>query len=333
MNVHVRKARVFDDAENNRGFATDVLTGLTTVPKSMPPKYFYDERGSELFEEITKLTEYYPTRTEISILKTNADAIAALVPPDAAMIEFGAGSAAKTRILLDAAPQISAYVPVDISGEFLAGTAAQLRKDRPNLLVLPVEADFTQPFALPAAIGTRPRVGFFPGSTIGNFEPHEANALLHHAAAILGPDALFIIGIDLVKDPEVLTLAYNDRAGVTAAFNLNLLTRINRELDGDFDPAKFCHRAFYNQDRRRIEMHLVSKSRQKVHVGGKTIEFRRGETIHTENSYKYTLEAFLSHASAAGWTSAATWTDPRNFFAVLALRSRGVTGPRPVPAI
>jgi dimethylhistidine N-methyltransferase len=333
MNVYVRKPRIFDDAENNRSFATDVLTGLTTVPKSVPPKYFYDERGSELFEEITKLTEYYPTRTEISVLKTHADAIAALVPPDAAVIEFGAGSAAKTRIILDAAPQISAYVPVDISGDFLAGTAARLREDRPNLLVLPVEADFTQPFALPAALGTRPRVGFFPGSTIGNFEPHEANALLHHAAAILGPGALFIIGIDLVKDPEVLTLAYSDRAGVTAAFNLNLLTRINRELGGDFDPSKFCHRAFYNQDRRRIEMHLVSKSRQKVHVGGKTIEFRRGETIHTENSYKYTLEGFLSHASAAGWISAATWTDPRNFFAVLALRSRSVTAPRPVSAI
>ena len=235
------------------------------------------------------------------------------------MVEFGAGSAAKTRILLRAAPQVSAYVPVDISGEFLASAAQRLRQNLPQLRIFPVEADFTQPFVLPAALGAQPRIGFFPGSTIGNFEPHEANRLLRHAAAMLGPGALFIVGVDLVKDPDVLNRAYNDSAGVTAAFNLNILLRINRELAGEFNPANFRHRAFYNQEQRRVEMHLVSLVRQKVRVCGKAIEFRRGETIHTENSYKYTVELFRSYASCAGWASIATWRDDRNYFSVHAL--------------
>ncbi len=332
MNVVVRKPRTPAASDAERGFAADVLDGLLADPKQLPPKYFYDQRGSELFEQITKLPEYYPTRTEIGILESNAGGIAKLIPADAAVVEFGAGSAAKTRIMLDAAPQISAYVPVDISGEFLAGTASRLQQDRPNLRVLPVEADFTKPFALPASLGTQPRVGFFPGSTIGNFEPHEANTLLRHAAAMLGPGALFIVGVDLVKDPEVLTAAYNDCAGVTAAFNLNLLARINRELGGDLNLDNFRHRAFYNQDKRRIEMHLVSLARQKVRVSGKAIDFRRGETIHTENSYKYTVELFLSHASGAGWASVATWLDERNYFSVIALRARAAAkGTRRVP--
>jgi dimethylhistidine N-methyltransferase len=319
----VRKPRAPALGDAERAFAADVLAGLAADPKQLPPKYFYDRRGSELFERITTLPEYYPTRIEIGILEAHAGAIAKLIPADAAVVEFGAGSAAKTRIVLDAAPQVSAYVPVDISGEFLESGAARLGQHLPQLNVFPVEADFTKPFILPAALGARPRVGFFPGSTIGNFEPHEATALLRHAAAMLGPGALFIVGVDLVKDPDVLNRAYNDSEGVTAAFNLNLLLRINRELAGTFDPANFRHRAFYNQDQRRVEMHLVSLVRHKVRVCGKAFEFRRGETIHTENSYKYTVEQFRCHAGAAGWANLATWVDGENYFSVHALRAKG----------
>jgi dimethylhistidine N-methyltransferase len=319
MNVAV-KPRPRPASDATRTFAEDVMAGLTAEPKRLPPKYFYDQRGSRLFEEITQLPEYYPTRTETAILQAHAPEIAKLLPADAAMVEFGAGSVAKARILLGAAgSQVSAYVPVDISGEFLSNGAQRLREDMPKLQVLPVAADFTRPFELPAGVGAKPRVGFFPGSTIGNFEPHEAHAFLRHAAALLGRGALLIIGVDLVKDPAILNAAYNDAAGVTAAFNLNLLERINRELDGEFKLEKFCHRAFYNREKQRVEMHLVSLARQKVRVMGKLIDFRRGETIHTENSYKYTVELFRSHARSAGWTPAAFWLDEHNYFSVHAL--------------
>jgi dimethylhistidine N-methyltransferase len=322
MNVAVKLGlRAASDATQT--FADDVMAGLTAEPKRLPPKYFYDQRGSRLFEEITQLPEYYPTRTETAILEANAAEIAKLIPADAAMVEFGAGSGAKARILLRAASRasnrVSTYVPVDISGEFLSNEAARLREDMPKLRVLPVAADFTRPFELPADLGAKPRVGFFPGSTIGNFEPHEAHAFLRHAAALLGRGALLIIGVDLVKDPAILNAAYNDAAGVTAAFNLNLLERINRELDGGFKLEKFCHRAFYNREKQRVEMHLVSLARQKVRVMGKLIDFRRGETIHTENSYKYTVELFRSHARSAGWTPAAFWLDEQKYFSVQAL--------------
>jgi dimethylhistidine N-methyltransferase len=319
MNVAV-KQRPLPASDATRTFAEDVMAGLMAEPKRLPPKYFYDQRGSRLFEEITQLPEYYPTRTETAILQAHAPEIAKLIPADAAMVEFGAGSATKARILLGAASsQVSAYVPVDISGEFLSNEAQRLREDMPKLQVLPVAADFTRPFELPAGLGAKPRVGFFPGSTIGNFEPHEAHAFLRHAAALLGRGALLIIGVDLVKDPAILNAAYNDAAGVTAAFNLNLLERINRELDGEFKLEKFCHRAFYNREKQRVEMHLVSLARQKVRVMGKLIDFRRGETIHTENSYKYTVELFRSHARSAGWTPAAFWLDEQNYFSVHAL--------------
>ncbi len=324
MNIVVTKPRgalVVKDAD--RAFFDDVLAGLLAEPKRVPPKYFYDEVGSRLFQRITDLPEYYLTRTETGILERNAGEIAKLIPSDAAMVEFGAGSAAKTRILLRAAPHLSSYVPVDISGAYLAAETELLQKEMPNLRVLPVAADFTRPFALPEALGNGPRVGFFPGSTIGNFEPHEANALLRNAATLLGPGALFIVGVDLVKDADVLAAAYNDQAGVTAAFNLNLLTRINRELGGGFDLASFRHRACYNADQRRVEMHLVSLTRQKVRACGKSFDFRRGETIHTENSYKYTVDSFRSRALGAGWTYAATFVDERNYFSVHALRANG----------
>jgi dimethylhistidine N-methyltransferase len=324
MSIVVRRPRALAIDDAGRAFFDDVLAGLLAEPKQLPPKYFYDQIGSELFQRITMLPEYYLTRTETGILEARAGEIVKLIPANAAVVEFGAGSSAKTRILLRAAPHISAYVPVDISGAFLAAETARLQQELPDLRVLPVEADFTRPFVLPAELGNRPRIGFFPGSTIGNFEPHEANTLLRHAAAILGPGALFVVGVDLVKDPDILAAAYNDAAGVTAAFNLNLLTRINRELGGEFNLAGFRHRACYKPERRRIEMHLVSLARQRVRACGKSFDFRRGETIHTENSYKYTVESFRSHARGAGWTSAATFVDAQNYFSVHALRASGM---------
>jgi dimethylhistidine N-methyltransferase len=300
-------------------FALDVVAGLSARPKRLSPKYFYDEAGAQLFEEITRLPEYYPTRTELAILERHAAEMAKLIPADAALIEFGSGSTRKARILLNAAPAISAYVPVDISSEMLLQEAAELKRDYPRLTVLPVEADFTKSFRLPRAIATRPRVGFFPGSTIGNFEPHMAAAFLSHAAQRLGTGATLIIGFDLVKDVKVLNAAYNDAAGVTARFNLNLLTRINRELGGNFDLGMFSHQAFYNTERHRIEMHLASRDRQRVRVAGRSFEFRGGETIHTENSYKYTPETFGAMARGSGWTPVASWIDSNGYFAVQAL--------------
>jgi dimethylhistidine N-methyltransferase len=303
-------------------FATDVVAGLSANPKQLLPKYFYDEAGSQLFEEITQLPEYYLTRTELRILHDNAPAIAALLPRDTALVELGAGSATKAKILLEAAPQISAYVPVDISAEFLGSEAAKLERDIPRVAVYPVATDFTKPFELPSALQGRPCVGFFPGSTIGNFEPHEATDLLRHAARILGRDALFIVGADLVKDQTVLHAAYNDAAGVTAKFNLNLLARINRELGADFDLTAFEHHACYNRERGRIEVYLASRKRQKVHVVGKTFDFRAGETIHTENSYKFTLKSFSALARGAGWIPVTVHTDADAHFAVHVLKQK-----------
>jgi dimethylhistidine N-methyltransferase len=298
-------------------FAADVIAGLTAKPKRLSPKYFYDLAGSALFERITLLPEYYPTRCELAILRKNAPAIASLFPPNCALIEFGSGSSRKARLLLGAAATVEAYVPVDISGDFLQQDAAQLRHDFPHLAVYPLVADFTEPFEIPPEIATLPRVGFFPGSTIGNFEPHEAARFLRHAGEVLGHDALLVIGIDLVKDTKILCPAYNDADGVTAKFNLNLLARINRELGADFNLSTFEHHAFYNSEQRRIEMHLASTKRQKIHVAGTAINFRAGETIHTENSYKYTIESFEAMAHGSGWSSLKSWTD--GLFAVLAL--------------
>ena len=318
MNVHARALR-HEAVSTDPAFARDVLAGLTARPKKLSPKYFYDETGSKLFEQITELPEYYPTRTELAILRDNAGEIARVFPERSALVEFGSGSTRKARILLAAAPQVAAYVPVDISPEMLAEEAEQLRHDHPRLAVLPVAADFSQPFRLPAAVVAMPRTGFFPGSTIGNFEPHEASAFLRHAGRMLGDGGHLVIGIDLVKDAGVLNAAYDDAAGVTAKFNLNLLARINRELGGDFELANFCHQAFYNSERRRIEMHLASRKRQAVHVLGRTIEFRAGETIHTESSYKYTVESFAALARGSGWSPVAAWTDAKGYFSVQAL--------------
>jgi dimethylhistidine N-methyltransferase len=307
--------------DRSSSFARDVIDGLTARPKRLSPKYFYDETGSRLFEEITALPEYYPTRCELAILRTHAADMARLLPAKTALIEFGSGSSKKARLMLDAAPAIAAYVPVDISSKWLTEEAARLRRDYPGLVVLPVAADFTQAFRLPQSLATLARAGFFPGSTIGNFEAHQACAFLQHAGRILGEDAILIVGIDLVKDAKILNAAYDDAAGVTAKFNLNLLARINRELGANFDLATFSHQAFYNRERQRIEMHLASRVRQKVSVCGRMIEFRAGETIHTENSYKYTVESFGALARGAGWTPVAAWTDADGYFSVQALRA------------
>jgi dimethylhistidine N-methyltransferase len=302
-------------------FAADVVAGLTAKPKQLPPKYFYDLAGSALFERITALPEYYPTRSEIGILQTNAPAIASLFPSGSALIEFGGSSSRKARVLLGAAASVEAYVPVDLSGDFLQHDAAQLRRDFPRLAVYPLVQDFTKPFALPAEVAKLPRAGFFPGSTIGNFEPHEACRFLRHAGAVLGEGAVFVVGVDLVKDTKVLYRAYNDAEGVTAQFNLNLLTRINRELGADFDLGAFEHHALYNEQQHRIEMHLASTKRQKVRVNGSTVDFRAGETIHTENSYKYTVESFQALARGSGWSPRKTWSD--GLFSVHALSFDG----------
>jgi dimethylhistidine N-methyltransferase len=316
MTVLARSPLLDAAAPAPTAFALDVIAGLTATPKTLPPKYFYDSAGSQLFEEITQQPEYYPTRTELKILGANAPTIAAFIPKGAALIEFGAGSATKVRILLEAAPQIAAYVPVDISAEFLGNEAARLERDIPRVAVHPVAADFTRAFELPEAVRERPRLGFFPGSTIGNFHPHESAIFLRQAARILGPGATFIVGADLVKDERILHAAYNDAAGVTAKFNLNLLTRINREVGADFDLAAFEHHAYYNRALHRIEMHLISRKRQTVRLCGQPIELAAGETIHTENSYKFAVGSFATLARRAGWAASVTFTDVGHLFSV-----------------
>jgi len=311
-------ARAQRPIEAASSFAADVIAGLTAKPKYLPPKYFYDLAGSALFERITHLAEYYPTRSELSLLTEHAPAMASLLPPGAALIEFGSGSSRKARIVLRAAACVEAYVPIDISGEFLREDAARLRRDFPHLTIVPVAADFTVMTAPPAEVAAKPRAGFFPGSTIGNFEPHEAAAFLRRAGQILGAGSLLLVGVDLVKAPDILYRAYNDAEGVTAKFNLNLLARINRELGANFDLAAFEHHAFYNGECSRIEMHLASTTRQKVRIGEATVEFRAGETIHTENSYKYSIASFQALARGSGWAPLAAWTD--GLFSVHALR-------------
>jgi L-histidine Nalpha-methyltransferase len=319
MNVHataLAKAHRFD--EQTSTFAADVLEGLSQHPRRLPPKYFYDATGSELFEQITLLPEYYPTRTELGILRHHGRAISAIVPKGSTLVEFGAGATTKVRLLFENCA-FAAYVPVDISGDFLKAQANALRKDFPGLAVYPVTADFTAPFTLPEAVAGMPKVGFFPGSTLGNFEPHEACAFLRSAREILGRNALMIIGVDLEKHERVLYEAYNDKAGVTARFNLNVLHRINRNLGGNFDISAFTHRAIYNRDRHRIEMHLISHKAQTVRVLGRSFSFRAGESIHTENSYKYSLERFAALARGSGWIPRDCWTDPAAMFSVHAL--------------
>ncbi|WP_448190452.1 L-histidine N(alpha)-methyltransferase [Azospirillum sp. sgz301742] len=290
-------------------FLSDVLDGLSRERKSLPCKYFYDRRGSALFDAICELEEYYPTRTETAILHRHAADFAELAGPGAAVVELGSGSSVKVRILLDALETPAAYVPVDISREHLLASAARLAGDYPELTVVPVAADYVQGFPLPPVAPPERILAFFPGSTIGNFDPGEAAAFLGRLARRLGTGSRLLIGVDLKKRGDVLEAAYNDARGVTAAFNLNLLARINRELDGTFDLESFAHHAFYDESLGRIEMHLVSRRAQTVAVGRRSFRFRAGETIHTENSWKYALPEFERLAQSAGWRTVSTWTD------------------------
>ena len=323
MIAAVARRQLPQQSGDTSAFEADVLEGMRSIPKQVPAKYFYDAAGSHLFERITELPEYYPTRCEMKTLREHAADIAKLIPQSAALVEFGSGSSKKARILLRAAPKLAAYVPVDICGEMIEQEAIELRADFPQLKVLPVTADICKPFELPEEAKRAPaRIGFFPGSTIGNFEPHEAAAFLRNAANILGEGSKLIIGVDLIKPIEVLNAAYNDSAGVTAKFNLNLLTRINRELGGNFNLDRFAHDAIYDEEAGRIEMNIVSLAAQTVRVLHRDFRFAEGERIHTENSHKYSIPQFQSLAKAGGWRPVGAWTDADQLFSLHLLRLR-----------
>lgn len=304
--------------DTHKPLLDDALAGLSQTPKALSPKWFYDHTGSELFEQITELPEYYPTRTEAAILRDNDRLLAGLVPSGGALVELGSGASVKTRTLLDAGAHFGSYVPMDISEAFLFATVDDLRKRYPMLPIDPVVGDFTQPVDLPDAIADMPKVGFFPGSTIGNLDPEVAIALLTSARAWPGVTR-FILGADLVKPTADLIAAYDDAAGVTAAFNLNLLTRLNREAGADFDLSSFRHEARWCEDPYRIEMHLVSTRAQVVHLAETAIPFAEGESIHTESCRKYTVETLDAMASASGWRVEARLTDADERFAVVVL--------------
>ena len=292
----------------------EFLGGLRSVPKSIPSKYFYDAEGSRLFEKICQLPEYYPTRTEISLLRAHSAEIAALAGPNVEIMEFGAGAGQKIRIVLDALESPRAYIPLDISDSLLGEAAQRLASDYPNVAIYPVAGDFASELRWPFSSPAR-RIGFFPGSTIGNFTPPEAREFLAATARLLHGGAL-LIGVDLVKDPAVLHAAYNDAAGVTAAFNRNLLVRANRELFANFDVMSFSHYAFYNPVEQRIEMHLISDVRQFATVSGGSVHFAKGETLVTEFSYKYTVEQFQELAASAGFVPRALWCDSDGLFSI-----------------
>ena len=299
-------------------FLNDVLAGLSRPHKCLPPKYFYDGRGSRLFEAICESPEYYPTRTETAILQRYAPAIAEAIGPSCLLIEPGAGSVDKVRWLLDLL-RPALFLPLDISGEHLLGAARALVAEYPWLRVHAVAMDYTrglQRFDWSTMAAGHRKIVFFPGSTIGNFDPPEALDFLRQVARLVAPDGGLLIGVDLKKDPVLLHRAYNDAAGITREFNLNLLRRINAELGGDFDPDSFHHYAYYHVSKGRVEMHLVSRADQTVRIGGQRLSFREGESIHTENSYKYTLTEFGDLAARAGLMRAASWTDPANLFSV-----------------
>lgn len=299
-------------------FLRDVLNGLSEAQKTLPCQYFYDAAGSDLFEQITTLPEYYPTRTEIAILNAHAAEIAVALGEHVLLVEYGAGASTKTRILLDALQSPAGYVPIDVSEEFLLHTAQALRTDYPDLPVHPVVGDFMIRFGLPNESKGRP-VGFFPGSTIGNLNDDDILRFMSSARDLLGDGSQFLIGVDLRKDADILVPTYDDAAGVTASFNLNLLTRINRELGADFDLSAFEHRAIWNDTASRIEMHLVSERSQSVKIGGRAIHFDAGETIHTENSRKFSIDSLTPLFEQTGWNLNKQWLDERHYFAVLLL--------------
>lgn len=315
--------RLLDCAPERDTFREEVSHGLQQPIKELPAKFLYDERGSRLFEQIAELDEYYLTRTEIAILAVHAREMTALIGPQCLLIEYGSGSSTKTIVLLDTLQEPAGYVPIDISKEQLLLSTRKLAAAYPNLEVFPVYADYTSDFELP--VPPQPvsrRVVYYPGSTIGNFDPEAAQCFLTHIAEVCGQGGGLLIGVDLKKDPELLHRAYNDRKGITAAFNLNLLVRINRELGADFQPDQFRHYAFYNPQLSRIEMHLVSLTNQTVHLDNQKVRFKVGESIWTESSYKYTPDEFEHLAAAAGFAVEQVWTDRQQLFSVQYLRVR-----------
>ena len=295
----------------------EIVDGLLQPEKTISPKYFYDERGSKLFEKITELSEYYPTETELGIMRDSIDEIGALVGEQASLIEFGSGSSLKTRILLAHLDKLAAYVPVDISEEQLRASATELRADFPDLEVLPVVADFTRPFDLPSpTVMPLKNLVYFPGSTIGNFTNEAALSLLEVMHQEAGAGGALLIGVDLQKNPEIIKRAYNDSAGVTAEFNLNMLRHINREYGADFDLDRYSHSAEYNQDEGRIELRLIADTAQQVNIGNEQIHIEKNEGILTEYSHKYTLESFAKMAAKAGFEVKRVWMDPKKLFSV-----------------
>jgi L-histidine N-alpha-methyltransferase len=329
VNLSARTARrpaprnlfVLDLAPHSESLEREVVAGLSRSPKTLPPKFFYDLRGAELFTAICGTHAYYPTRTENQILQESAPDIAQAIGPGAVMIEYGAGEIDKVRRLLPSV-RPAMYVGLDISGDQLVRASTALALDYPWLSVVAVIGDYHT--ELEAELSLPPqarRIVFFPGSTIGNFEPDDARDFLRRVRALVGESGGIVIGVDLQKPIEVLDLAYNDPQGYTAAFNLNLLARLNRELGADFDLRAFAHRAFYNVERARIEMHLVSVHEQRVHVAGREFAFAAGETIHTENSYKYTAQGFVALAREAGFAAHRMWTDPAHWFGLFFLHN------------
>lgn len=310
-------AELIDLTPDTGSMKEEVIAGLSADERYISAKYFYDTRGSALFEDICTLPEYYPTRTEMGIMTRFAPSIREAMGPDCVVVEFGSGASDKIRQLLDILDRPRGYMPLDISRRHLQATANALASDYPDLTVKAVCADFTARLDLdPADMVPGRLVGFFPGSTIGNFSPAGARRFLANAAGLLGPGGGLLIGVDLKKDPAILNAAYNDSAGVTAAFNLNVLSHINRELDGTFEPDRFRHYAFYNAGAGRVEMHLISQEPHVVDVAGERFIFREGESIHTENSYKFGLEEFEELAAAAGFRAKRCWSDPERLFSV-----------------
>jgi len=304
------------ETRDREEFRRAVLAGLSARPRAIAPKFLYDQAGSDLFDRICELPEYYLTRTETEILKRHAADIASRAGPGCALIEYGSGSSVKSRLLLDALKDLTLYSPIDISRQHLDDTARRLRRDYPRLRVEPVCADYMTLEALPASVGDLPRLGFFPGSTIGNLEPQDATAFLKRARRMLGDKGALVLGADLKKDPKVLHAAYNDSAGVTAGFTLNLLRRMNRELEANFDLAGFAHDAFYNPDEGRIEIYMRSLRHQTVMVAGRTFDFAEGERVHAEYSYKYDLADLEALAKSGGFRIDEVWTDPEKKFSV-----------------
>lgn len=320
MTTNTNEADVYfhDYAPEQVDVLTDVINGLKATPKTISPKYFYDQRGSELFDAICQQPEYYVTRTEIGILQDNAKAIADLIGPDCVLLELGSGVSEKIRLLFDVLSPAS-YLGFDISKDFLLLSTKRLARDYPDLEVHAVCADFTQQLELPESCNSDRLVAFFPGSSIGNFEPEDAMKLLKEVATMVGNGGRLLIGVDLKKDKTILNAAYNDEAGITADFNLNILQHLQTQLQAEVEVSEFQHHAFYNESKGRVEMHLVSSSNQQIQLGDECIDVAKGESIHTENSYKYHREEFTLLASCAGFEVEQIWTDKQCLFSVIAL--------------